>query len=91
MAAAPGNQYAARARVWRDAINKALEKRSRVSAKEALEELAEKLLNAAENGEAWALKEIGDRLDGRPAQSIGGDDELPPITVKGAIELVRPD
>ena len=28
-----------------------------------------------------AMKEIGDRLDGRPTQAITGDDSAPPISV----------
>ena len=86
-----GNQNAAKGRRWRNAIEKALERRSKVDAQEALIELAEKLLAAADNGDAWALKELGDRYDGRPAQAIiGGDEDDPAIKVIGEISLVRP-
>ena len=92
MGAPIGNNNPSKGKQWKAAINRALEKRSRVDAKEALDELAEKLLVAAEAGESWALKELGDRIDGRPAQAIiGGDEDDPPVSVKGVVELVRPD
>lgn len=78
MAAALGNQYAAKAKQWASAIQRALEKRG-VSRVEALDALAEKLLLKAEEGDMGALKELGDRLDGKPAQSVtlGGDADAP--------------
>ena len=45
----------------------------------ALRNIARKLIEKAENGEDSAIREIADRLDGKPAQAIGGDDELGPI------------
>lgn len=91
MAAPVGNQNAAKGRRWRNAIEKALERRSKASGQEALVELADKLLEAAENGEAWALRELGDRYDGKPAQAfVGGDEDDNPIRVTGNINLVRP-
>jgi len=92
MAAPLGNRNAAKAKLWTAAIQRALDKRSRRDQVEALDELAEKLLAACESGEGWALKELGDRLEGKPAQAIiGGGEDDPPIAMKGVIELVRPD
>lgn len=92
MAAPPGNQFAARARVWRDAISKALETRtiSRTDGKRELDALAEKLIDACSTGDLVALKELGDRLDGKPAQAIIGDPEQP-LTVShlGLVPLAR--
>jgi hypothetical protein len=68
MAAAKGNQYAAKSRVWTAAINKALERRSRVSGMQEIERLADKLLELADQGELQALKELGDRLEGKSMQ-----------------------
>lgn len=73
----PGNQNATRGRVWRDAINRALEKRSKAEQIEAIDELAEKLLERAEAGDIAALKELGDRLEGKPTQTIAGDPDNP--------------
>ena len=35
-----------------------------------LRTIAEKLVSSAIAGEAWAIKEIADRIDGKPAQAI---------------------
>ena len=87
-----GNQNAAKAKIWHAAIMRALRKRSRSDALEALDELAEKLLEKVSEGDLPALKEFGDRLDGKPAQAIiGGGEDDPPIKIKGMIDLVRPD
>lgn len=44
-----------------------------------LRSTAEKLLDLAAAGESWAVKELADRLDGKPAQAhtVGGDSENP--------------
>ena len=72
MAAAPGNQYAAKARRWTEAIDRAISKRSKVSGLEALDELAEKLLQQVDDGDTTAIKELGDRLEGKVPQAIVG-------------------
>jgi hypothetical protein len=80
MAGAPvGNQNAAQGKLWNAAIRRALGKPSRVEGKVALDELAEKLVELAMAGEIAALKEVGDRVDGKPAQSVevGGADGGP--------------
>ena len=76
MGAPVGNQYAARAKVWRAAIERALERRSQHKG-EGINELADKLLDAASSGDMAALKELGDRLDGKPAQTVGSDPDMP--------------
>lgn len=90
MAAAPGNQYAAKARVWTAAIQRALAKRSRVDQVDALDELAEKLIEVGMTGDLGALKELGDRLEGKVAQSmiLSQDHENPLFdTLKKSDEL----
>lgn len=80
MAGAPlGNKNAAKAKLWSAAIERALKKRSKVDAKEALDKLAEQLLLKCDQGDITALKELGDRLEGKPAQGllIGEDKENP--------------
>lgn len=39
----------------------------------ALRTIAAKLLKLAEDGEGWAIRELADRLDGKPAQAIDAD------------------
>lgn len=81
MAGAPlGNQNAADGKVWRAAIRRALRKRGDSESRtEALDKLAEALLRACEEGQIPALRELGDRLEGKAAQQInvagadGGD------------------
>ena len=69
----PGNHNASKNRPWRQAIERALARRSKASQTEALDALAEKFLDMAERDIA-AMREFGDRLDGKPAQAITGAD-----------------
>lgn len=86
-----GNQNAANAKLWRAAINRALDKRTKKEGKEAMDELAEKLLELCDEGNLGALQELGSRIEGKPAQAIiGGDEDDPAIKVTGKITLVRP-
>lgn len=44
--------------------------------------LADKLVTCAMNGEGWAMQQIGDRLDGKPAQAVvGGDEDDGPLNL----------
>lgn len=83
MAAPIGNQNAAKAKIWSAAIQRALEKRSRLEQKDAIDALAEKLLGLCDEGDLGALKELGDRLEGKPSQmiGIGQDPDAAPVTV----------
>ena len=87
MAAPLGNQNAVKGKRWAQAIDRALAERSRVMQVEALDELAEKLLSACDAGDLAALKELGDRLDGKANQSISGPDgEAIPVGIKVSYE-----
>ena len=79
MGAPIGNQNAKRGAEWRQAIKRALAHRSGKTYREGLDDVAQKFVEAAAAGEAWAMKEIGDRIDGKPAQSIdmGGELNIP--------------
>jgi hypothetical protein len=88
MVAAVGNTYAAKDKRWRAAIERALDQRSRAKQIDALDDLAEKLLQACDAGELAALKELGDRLDGKAAQTLAGDPDRP-LTLDLIGELVR--
>lgn len=46
-----------------------------------LHRVADKLYTKAEEGDMAAIKELGDRLDGKALQEIGGDSDSP-ITVR---------
>lgn len=95
----PGNQNARKGREWRNAINRALEKRGNGNRTKALDELAEKFLDAVEamsHGTEKSLPsingfaELADRLDGKAKQQteITGDAESPLVT-KMQVEFVR--
>lgn len=77
----PGNQNGVKGRMWRNAIKAALEKRSesRADAQQALNDIAEQLINLASTGDMAALKELGDRIDGKAQSSIelSGDVDNP--------------
>ena len=92
MGAPVGNQNAARAKVWRSAIMRALKRRKPADERrQAIDELADKLIELVAAGDLGALKEFGDRMDGKPAQAIVGEDENGnQVPFHGVIELVRP-
>ncbi len=90
MSAPLGNRNAAKAKLWAAAIQRALENRCGGDKIKALDELAEKLLANCDQGDLAALKELGDRLDGKPAQAIVGDEESP-LSIIHRIERVIVD
>lgn len=83
-----GNQNAKKEnRLVRDTL-----RRVAVQNPEKLRAACEKLLDKAVEGDSSAFAQFRDTLDGKPAQVIiGGDDEDPPVKIKGVIDLVRPD
>lgn len=84
----PGNQNAAKGRLWHDAIKRAVARKYNGDLNHGLDTLADKLIEAVSNGDLPAIKEFGDRIDGKPAQAlIGGGPDDPPIRLD-RIELV---
>jgi hypothetical protein len=71
---------------WREAINRAIKRREE-SDPLALEKLADKLLSKVAEGDVSAIKEFGDRIDGKPQQAVelSGDAENP-LNVRHVIE-----
>ena len=59
-----GNSNAARGAEWRDAVLRAVKR------DQSLDKLASVLVAKAFEGDLVALKEIGDRLDGKPKQQV---------------------
>ncbi len=74
-----GNQNARRAKELRDALNYVLNnfENSAVKKGQALRAIGRKLVEMALAGNLAAIKEIGDRIDGKPAQEIMGEDGGP--------------
>ena len=87
MAGAPkGNQNAKgrKQKLFDDALRRAIAQDD----KDRLRRAAESLLEQAAAGEQWAIREIADRLDGKPKQAVvGGDEDDNPIRIT-RIELV---
>lgn len=78
-----GNNNAAKAKIWSDAIR--LELAGNANAKK-LRALAKKLIDEALDGNMQAMKEVGDRLEGKPAQAI--DMTVSEITHEEALDLL---
>lgn len=66
MAAPLGNNNAGKNKAWDAALRRAIAQDDA----NRLRNAAEKLLTLASEGEQWAIKELGDRLDGKAPQSI---------------------
>ncbi len=71
--AQPGNTNAQRGRIWSDAIRKVVKQ----SDKRSLEKLAMVLLDKAATGDMGALRELGDRLEGKAQSSVSNASDQP--------------
>jgi hypothetical protein len=83
----PGNnanpEGARKHKLWDGALRRAITQEDGARLRQA----AEKLLDQAAAGEAWAIKELADRLDGKSPQAIVGDADNP-IQLVGRIERI---
>lgn len=80
MAGAPiGNRNASKSKLWEDAIRRAI----LADDGKRLRAIAEALLDKAAEGDVAAIKELGDRIDGKPSQQVAltGADGGPVETV----------
>ena len=74
-----GNSNAKRGKEWRDAIMRELRRVGEerdgdaLSYHKGLDACAQEFVKAVRAGDAWALKELGDRIDGKAHQSIDAD------------------
>lgn len=66
-------------RAFADALRLAVnaEIESEGAKKKKLRVIAERLVAEAMAGESWAVQQVADRLDGKPAQAIIGDEDNP--------------
>lgn len=81
MAAPKNNKGYKSDKQWRDAIQLAVHRLATDGKTKHLDLLAMRLVKAGAEGDVAALREIGDRLDGKPTQSIahGQDPNLGPV------------
>jgi hypothetical protein len=83
-------------KIWSEAVQRAVKRRmeNEDGKPQKIERLADKLVDFALEGQGWAMQEIGNRLDGRPAQAVtvSGDEENP-LQVVNKVErvIVTPD
>jgi hypothetical protein len=77
MAAPQGNDNAKKAKVWSDALRKYITQNPK-----DLEAAAKALIAKAKDGDVSAIKELGDRLEGKAMQSVAvsGDSDNPLVT-----------
>lgn len=70
-------------KIWADAVRRAVHRRleNEEGKPKKLERLADNLVELGMKGDVSALKEIGDRLDGKPASTVAGDPDKPIRTV----------
>lgn len=66
-----GNKNAAKGKLWFDAVHKHIAQN-----KEALPAIVDVVVNAAKAGEAWAVTELRNTLDGKPVQQVDMSGEL---------------
>lgn len=59
-----GNTNGRKGKEWLDALRKECTQR------DSLRKIAEKVVTLAEGGEQWAIQEVANRFDGKPAQAV---------------------
>ena len=89
MAAPLGNTNRANGKRFANALAWALEtyESDKVKRGEALREIAKGMVSDAVAGDALARREIADRLDGKPAQSVQVDGDGDGGPIKHALEV----
>lgn len=80
-------------RPWRDALLIALKERTGKTKADPqrLRKVADAVVEAAMLGDMVAAREIGDRLDGKPTQILGGDPAGGPVKHSVEVTFVKPD
>lgn len=87
MGAPIGNQNASKQ--WKKSLEKALARLGGTDVDSGLAIIADKVVTAAASGDKDAWKDIADRLDGKPAQSLTlSGDEDNPLNVITKVERV---
>jgi hypothetical protein len=70
MAAPIGNKNAQKAKLYEQALKRALARATGQTVDAGLDRVAEQAVKAAFAGEKWAIEHVSDRLDGKAAQSV---------------------
>lgn len=88
----PGNKNGSKNKPWANALDRALAQyeNPEVRSGDALRKIANKVIEQALEGNPIAMKEIGDRMDGKAHQSIGGPDDGPILFTEIRTTIVDP-
>lgn len=90
-----GNRNAKKGAEWRQALKRALaHEGGGTSYRDGLDKIATAYVKAAISGEPWALKDIGDRFDGKPGQAVeisGPDGSAIPVSLNYIPVCQKPD
>jgi hypothetical protein len=82
-----GNQNAAKSRMFYDKLRLVLTQEP-----ERLRKIAEELVSKAEQGEAWAIKELIDRVDGKAHQAVALENADGSSILTGIqVTFIKPD
>jgi hypothetical protein len=81
-----GNTNAQKGKVWNDSLRRAIASDQGARVLKA----AQRLLDEASNGEPWAIKELADRLDGKPSQETVIDTTMGNLPHHIQISFVTP-
>jgi hypothetical protein len=83
MAAPNGNQNAKKAKLWEQALKRALARATNATVDAGLDKVADVVVSQAMEGNKDAWQEIGNRVDGKVPQAIiGGGEDDPAIKVE---------
>jgi len=85
MPAPIGNRNAAKGRYWAKVLRETLYDftENNIEKGTAIKVIAANVVRMAIEGDQWAITEIGNRLDGKPAVAIvGGDEDDNPISFR---------
>ena len=78
-------------KLWKEAVEKALQEQRVHGARgvrPAIEHIAHTLVTLAMNGDVSAIREVGDRTDGRPPQAIINEDDETAFRVEQIIRKI---
>lgn len=88
MGAPVGNTNATKGRPLTDALRRALARAGEGDLSVGMNMVAQGAVDAAIAGEQWAIREVWDRLEGKPAQIIGGDPDGAPIQIDHSVRVL---
>jgi hypothetical protein len=77
----PTSRGQQRDKPFRDALRMEIAAAQDADDKRSLRRIARALLDKAADGDVQALREVADRMDGKVAIAVGGDEELGPILI----------